>query len=135
MLYALLADLIVVLHLLFVLFAVAGGVLVLLKPWIAWAHVPCLLWAVYIIVSGGICPLTPLEVDLRLAAGQAPYSGSFVAHYIEPIIYPPGITRMQQVIVGAFVLLLNAGVYLRLLIRMKRKLVRPPMRSDLPHGR
>jgi len=129
MLYALLADLIVLLHLLFVLFVVAGGVLVLRWPLLAWGHLPCLLWGVFIIVSGGICPLTPLEVELRLAAGQVPYSGSFVAHYIEPIIYPPSITRAQQVIVGLFVLLLNAGVYLRLLVRTRHK----PMR-DIRHG-
>lgn len=130
MLYALLADLVVLLHLLFILFVVAGGLLVLRVPALAWLHMPCLAWGVFTIVSGSICPLTPWEVDLRLAAGQAPYSGTFIAHYIEPIIYPPGLTRGQQIVFGLLLLLLNSGVYLRLLLRARHK----PMR-DILHGR
>jgi uncharacterized membrane protein len=129
MLYALLADLIVLLHLLFILFVIAGGVLVLWRPSLAWLHLPCLLWGVFTIVSGSICPLTPWEVEFRLAAGQAPYSGTFIAHYIEPVIYPPGLTRTQQIVFGLLVALINAAVYLRLLLRARHK----PMR-DLPHG-
>ncbi|MDH3714725.1 MAG: DUF2784 domain-containing protein [Gammaproteobacteria bacterium] len=129
MLYALLADLLVLLHLLFILFVVAGGLLVLRLPSLAWLHLPCLLWGVFTIVSGSICPLTPWEVEFRLAAGQAPYSGTFIAHYIEPIIYPPGLTRAQQIVFGLLVALLNTAVYLRLLLRVRHK----PMRN-VPHG-
>ena len=129
MLYALLADLVVSLHLLFIVFVVAGGLLVLRVPSLAWVHVPCLLWGVFVFLSGSICPLTPLEVELRLAAGHASYTGTFVAHYIEPIVYPPGLTRTHQVGFGVFVCLLNAGVYLRLLMRNRHKSLR-----DIPHG-
>ena len=128
--YALLADLLVLLHLTFIAFVVAGGLLVLRMPWLVWVHLPCLAWGSYVILTGAICPLTPLELEFRLAAGQLPYSGTFIAQYIEPIVYPPGLTRGQQVAIGLVLLLLNAGAYLRLAMRARHK----PL-VDLTHGR
>ena len=83
------ADLIVLLHLLFILFAAAGGLLVLRWPRLAWLHLPCAAWGVLIEATGGICPLTPLEQQLRLAGGDPGYSGSFIERYLLPLIYPP----------------------------------------------
>ncbi len=70
-----LADLVVIAHALFIVFVVAGGLLVLRWPRVAWVHLPAAVWGVLIEWAGWICPLTPLENTLRRAAGQAGYSG------------------------------------------------------------
>jgi hypothetical protein len=108
---ALLAALVVVTHLAFVLFATLGGLLVLRWPRIAWLHLPCAAWAVFVEISGRICPLTPLENALRRRAGLEYYSGDFVANYIFPVLYPEGLTRRAQVVIGVFVLVLNVVAY------------------------
>jgi hypothetical protein len=58
-----------------------------------------------------ICPLTPLEQRLRLAAGEGGYGGGFIEHYLLPLIYPEGLTREIQLALGLFVLAVNALVY------------------------
>lgn len=112
--HALLADLVVAVHLAFIVFAVAGGALVLRRPRLAWLHLPAVLWGAAVVAFGWICPLTPLENRLRAAAGEAGYAGDFVERYLVPLIYPPGLTRELQILLGVGLLLLNLGVYLRL---------------------
>ena len=107
----LLADLVVVLHLAFILFATLGGLLVLKWRWVAWAHVPAAAWGAFIELTGGICPLTPLETSLRAAAGQDAYEGDFVQHYLLPIVYPAGLTTDVQYVLGIVLLVLNASIY------------------------
>ncbi len=109
-----LADLTLLLHLAFIVFVVAGGLLVLRWPRLAWVHVPAFLWGAAIEFTGGICPLTPLEVSLRQQAGDAGYSGGFIEHYVAGAIYPGGLSRTIQVAMGLAVLALNGLVYLRL---------------------
>lgn len=118
--FALLADLVVALHLAFVAFAIAGGLLVWRYPWIAWLHLPALLWAIGIEIYGGVCPLTPLENWLRVMAGEAGYVGGFVEHYLLPVLYPAGLTRDTQVILGFGLAGLNALIYFGLLRRRAR---------------
>ncbi|MBW7902114.1 MAG: DUF2784 domain-containing protein [Rhodocyclaceae bacterium] len=112
--HALLADLVVAVHFAFIVFAVAGGALVLRRPRLAWLHLPAVLWGAAVVAFGWICPLTPLENRLRAAAGEAGYTGDFVERYLVPLIYPPGLTRELQILLGVGLLLLNLGVYLRL---------------------
>ncbi|HET9679548.1 MAG TPA: DUF2784 domain-containing protein, partial [Gammaproteobacteria bacterium] len=88
MFYALLADLTVLLHFGFILFVLGGGLLVLWRRWLVWLHVPIAVYGVLVEWVGWICPLTPLENNFRLLAGQAGYADGFVAHYLLPIIYP-----------------------------------------------
>ena len=88
MLLLLLADLVVILHLSFVLFVVFGGLLVLRWPRLAWVHLPAAAWGVAIEFTGGICPLTPLENWLREKAGEIGYADGFTEHYILPVLYP-----------------------------------------------
>ena len=109
--YSLVADAVLILHFAFVLFVVLGGVFVLRWPRVAWAHVPTAIWGAAIEFGGWICPLTPLENTLRDAAGEATYRGDFVARYLMPVIYPEGLTRETQVVLGAVVLMLNAAIY------------------------
>ncbi len=119
--YQLLADGVVVLHLFFILFVVLGGIVTIVRPKVIWVHIPCVLWAIIIELTGGICPLTPLENELRSWAGQGMYSGDFVMHYIEPMIYLEGLTRQFQVILGVMTALVNMIVYGWVYFRKKQK--------------
>jgi hypothetical protein len=109
--YRFLADAVLLLHAAFVVFVAAGGLLVLRWPRLAWAHLPALAWGAWITLSGRICPLTPLENMLRQAGGQTGYPGGFIEHYIHALIYPAGLTRPTQVLLGGLALAVNVAVY------------------------
>lgn len=109
--WRLLADLVLLLHLAFVLFVVLGGLFVLRWPRLAWLHVPVALYGATIEFLGFICPLTPLENRYRRLGGESGYEGGFVGHYVTSLIYPDGLTRGIQVTLGIAVLVLNAVVY------------------------
>lgn len=109
--YRLLADLLVLVHLAFVLFVVLGGLLVLRWPRLAWLHIPAAAWGAFIEAVGWICPLTPLENLLRRHAGEAGYAGGFIEHYIITLLYPPGLTRNVQFVLTAIVVAVNLAVY------------------------
>ncbi|HET8623913.1 MAG TPA: DUF2784 domain-containing protein [Gemmatimonadales bacterium] len=115
-----LADLLVVIHFAFVLFVAAGGLLVLRWPRVAWLHIPAAIWGVWIELSGGICPLTPLEKSLRGRAGETGYAGDFISHYILPILYPAGLDRRAQLVLGALVVGVNLFIYGAALRRRRR---------------
>lgn len=111
MLYQALADLVVVVHFGFIVFALLGALLALRWPGVLWVHAPAAIWAVAIELVGWICPLTPLENSLRGAEGAAGYPGGFIEHYLLPVIYPPGLTREVQITLGLGLLAINALVY------------------------
>lgn len=111
MLHALLATLVVAAHLAFVLFVVGGGLLVRRRPRLAWIHLPCAAWGIYVELAGKICPLTPLENALRRRAGEAGYAESFLEHYLLAIVYPSGLTPALQWTLGGLALLANLAVY------------------------
>ena len=106
-----LADLVVVLHFLFIVFAMIGGVLALRWRWIPWLHLPCVAWGAAVELTGRVCPLTPLENALRAAGGAAGYTGGFIEHYLLAAIYPAGLTRDMQLLLAGVLLGLNATVY------------------------
>jgi len=116
--YGLLADLVLLVHLVFVLFVVLGGLLVLRWPRMAWLHLPAALWGAGIEFAGGICPLTPLENRLRHLGGEAGYSGGFIDHYVTALIYPHGLTRGVQLALGVLVVLVTVILYRRAWRRM-----------------
>ncbi len=120
MLYRALADLVVIVHFLFVLFAVGGAFLVLRWRGVVWVHIPAAIWAALIEFAGWICPLTPLEKYLRVHGGGSGYDGGFIDHYILPVLYPRGLTREVQIVLGTLVLLINVGVYGWLILRSVR---------------
>lgn len=119
MLYRGLADLTLAAHAAFVLFVAAGGLLVLRWPRLAWAHLPAALWGVFVECSGGVCPLTPLEVFLRERAGEAGYAGGFVEHYVLRLLYPADLGRTDEIVLGTLALAVNALVYGRVLRRSR----------------
>lgn len=111
MIYRVLADLVLGLHLLFIVFAVAGGFLLLRWRWTPAVHLPAAGWAVLVELLGLPCPLTPLENALRRAAGASGYSGGFVDHYLAPLIYPAGLSPRVQLTLAGLVVLANLLVY------------------------
>jgi len=117
--YRALADAVLVLHLGFVLFVVLGGLLVPRWPTLAWLHIPAAIWGVLIEFTGWICPLTPLENSFRDRGGEAGYSGGFIQHYIQPLLYPAGLTRSTQFALGGIALILNLAAYGVVMSRMR----------------
>jgi hypothetical protein len=119
MIYQAAADAILILHLCFLLFVSLGGFAVLRWPRLAWVHVPATVWGILIEYAGWICPLTPLEVALRQRGGQPGYAGGFIDHYLTAIIYPAGLTRGIQWMLGSVVLVVNVVIYARLFARRR----------------
>lgn len=120
MAYRWLAALVLTVHLGFVLFVVFGGLLALRRRGWMWIHLPAALWGAWIEFSGGVCPLTPLEISLRRRAGLEGYDGGFIEHYLLAALYPAGLTRGTQVVMGVMVLAINAAVYVAVLRRFRR---------------
>ena len=108
MIHRLAADAVLLLHLGFILFVLLGGVLAVRWRWAPLLHLPAVAWGVYIELSGGLCPLTPLENRLRIAAGDAGYAGGFIEHYLLALIYPAGLTQDVQYVLAAIVVGVNA---------------------------
>ena len=125
MTWRVLADLVLAVHALFVVFVILGGMAVLRWPALAWVHLPAVAWGAAIEFGGWICPLTPLEVALRQRGGEAGYSGSFIEHYVTPVLYPDGLTRSMQVVLGLTVLAVNGWVYWQLMRRRARQRASP----------
>jgi hypothetical protein len=111
MLYRLLADCLVLVHLAFIVFVVAGGLLVLWRPTFRWIHLPAAVWGALIEFTGWICPLTPWEQALRAQAGQVGYPGGFIERYILPVLYPQGLTPGVQIALGFLVIGVNVAIY------------------------
>lgn len=123
MAWRLLADLLVAIHLAFAGFVIFGGFLAWKWRWAVFAHLPALAWGFWVETSGQICPLTPLEIHLRLLAGEAGYQGGFLEHYVVPLLYPPGLTRSDQWVLAALLLAINVAAY-GALLRPHRRLRR-----------
>jgi len=116
MIYGWLADAVLLAHLAFIALVVLGGLLVGRRPWLVWLHVPAALWGMSTEFFGVICPLTPLENSLRRLAGEAGYPGGFIEHYLTAVIYPQGLTREHQFVLGTLALLVNLAIYWRLAV-------------------
>ena len=121
MIYSFLADLLVVFHLVFILYVIAGALLIFKWPKTLWFHLPSCFWGMTVEFTGWICPLTPWEIRLRRLAGEEGYSGSFIEHYLIPIIYPSGLTRAVQMLLGGTVLIVNLSLYTLILIKRRNR--------------
>ena len=119
--YRILADLVVLAHLGFIVFVSLGGLLACRWRWILWLHLPALAWGIIIELSGGICPLTPLENALRRAGGLADYPEGFIDRHVIPVVYPMGLTREDQLVVAVALVLLNILIYACVIRRYRRQ--------------
>lgn len=115
MTYRFLADAVLLLHFGFLVFVVCGALLVWRWPRLAWLHLPALAWGAYVVLAGEICPLTPMENALRQAGGGSGYAGSFIEHYLLPLIYPAAVQgplgRELQVALGVALVAFNGAIY------------------------
>lgn len=121
MIYPVLADLVALIHFSFVLFVVLGGLLVWRRPWWSWFHLPAALWGVVVEAGSFICPLTPLEVFLRVKGGGEGYDAGFIENYLLPLLYPEGLTRGRQILLALVVLTVNGIVYSAVYRRWRKK--------------
>lgn len=110
-LHRVLADAVLLFHLGFILFVLFGALLAVRWRRVLWLHVPCALWGIAVELLGWICPLTPLENELRSKAGMQGYSGGFVEQYVIPVVYPADLTRLVQIAAGGLALGINVGIY------------------------
>jgi hypothetical protein len=106
-----LADLVMILHLAFVIFVVCGGLLLLRWRHVIWLHLPAAIWGATVEFTGWVCPLTPLENWLRAQGGGTSYRSDFIAQYLLPVLYPEDLTRDLQLLLGTGAVVLNAAVY------------------------
>ena len=109
--YNVLADVIVLAHFLFIAFVICGGLLVIRWPRVAFVHLPAAIWGAVVEIFGWVCPLTPLENNFRLLAGNSSYSGDFIARYLIPLIYPGNLTTTIQQLFGGMVITVNMIIY------------------------
>ena len=109
--YRLLAELVLLTHLIFIAFVLFGGLLALKWPWLMWVHLPAALWGALSEFLSLPCPLTPLEKHFQRLAGDTPYEGDFISRYLLPLIYPAGLTPTIQVILGVIVVAMNIAIY------------------------
>jgi hypothetical protein len=109
--YRVAADLVVLGHFAFVVFAVFGGASVFFRPALAWVHLPVVIWSAMVNLVSWTCPLTPLEKALRIRAGQSGYTGGFVERYVGRAVYPRGMPRQMELVAGVSVLAWNIAVY------------------------
>lgn len=119
MLYKLLADAILLFHLLFILFALLGGLFILWRKWVVYVHLPMAAWATLVGFTGWICPLTPLEKSFRETSGDLGYSGGFIEHYIIPVIYPAALEMDMHLVLGYIALAINLVIYALVIYRIK----------------
>jgi len=108
---------VVLVHGAFATFVVLGGFLALRWRRLVWLHIPAAAWGVFVEYSGRICPLTPLENALRTRAGEAGYSGDFIQHYLLQALYPAGLQRSTQAVLGTAALAVNLAAYALLFAR------------------
>ena len=110
-----------VFHLVFILYVIAGALLIFKWPKTLWLHLPSCIWGMTVEFTGWICPLTPWEILLRRLAGEEGYTGSFIEQYLIPIIYPSGLTREVQMLLGGTVLIVNLSLYTLILIKRRKR--------------
>jgi hypothetical protein len=95
--YLIVADIILLIHVLFVIFVVFGLLLILAGKIFAWGWVHNFSFRITHLVAIGvvvlqswlglICPLTVWEMDLRARAGDSVYEGSFIAYWMQSLLY------------------------------------------------
>lgn len=119
MFYRLGADAVLLLHFAFIAFVLLGGLLAVRWPRVVVAHLPAAAWGVFVELTGRICPLTYVENDLRMRAGESGYSQGFIEHYLLPVIYPAGLTQRIQFVLAGVVVLVNVLAYGWLLRRRR----------------
>ena len=109
--YELAADLILIVHFIFIIFVVFGALLFFVVKKIVFIHIPALIWGSYIELTHSICPLTYLENWFLNKANLTIYSEGFIQNYIVPIVYPTDLTKNLQIYLGITLIVINIIIY------------------------
>jgi hypothetical protein len=117
--YEFLATLTLILHFLFIIFVIFGGLLFFIKKWVILIHLPALIYGIYVEFTQSICPLTYLENFLLQKAKLTTYSTSFIQNYLIPIIYPINLTKDIQINLAISLIIINAVIYTVVVIKYK----------------
>ena len=113
MFYKILADFVVLVHLVWILFLIFGALLGIRKKAIKYAHLSGLLFAIVIQIFGWYCPLTHLEFWLRSRHNPSlAYAASFIIHYVERLVYLE-ISEMGVLLATIGLGIFNSWLYLR----------------------
>jgi len=109
--YEFLATFTLIIHFLFIVYVILGGLFFFIKPWTLYFHIPAFIYGVYVEFTQSICPLTYLENFFLSKAKVATYSTSFIQNYLIPIIYPVNLTKELQIILGISLIVINVIIY------------------------
>lgn len=114
-LYLILADCVLGLHLAFILWVILGPLLTRRRATLTGLHIACLVWGIVVDLTAWPCPLTLLENWLELRAGVAGYQGGFLLHYLDKLVYPD-VSPTLLTIAGVSVCAVNLAIYARRVI-------------------
>jgi uncharacterized protein DUF2784 len=114
-LYRGLAVAVALLHFTWLAFLPAGGFLAWRWPGVLWAHLPSLALALTAVTVGFDCPFTIWEKALLRRAGEHPYAGGFIDHYLDGRLFPHGWDRTVQLTIAALVVF----AYVALIVRRR----------------
>ena len=114
------ADIILIIHFLFILFVIFGALLLFVEKKIVFIHIPAIIWGSYIELTHSICPLTYLENWLLQKANLTTYSEGFIQNYLVPIVYPTNLTKDIQIFLGIALILINIVIYAFIFSKLKK---------------
>ena len=118
--YEIVANLLLIFHLIFILFVVFGALLFFASTKIIFIHIPAFIWGTYIELTNSICPLTYLENWLLQKANLTTYSESFNQNYLLPIVYPANLTKDIQTYLGITLIAINIAIYVFIFNKLKK---------------
>ena len=119
--YEIASNLILLVHLIFIIFVVLGGLLFFASRKIIFIHIPALIWGIYIELTSSICPLTYLENWFLHKANLTTYSEGFIQNYLVPIVYPMSLTKDLQIYLGMTLIVVNIIIYGFIFDKLKKR--------------
>jgi len=119
--YEIAANLIFIIHFIFILFVIFGALLFFASARIIFIHIPALIWGSYIELTNSICPLTYLENWFLHKANLTAYSEGFIQNYLVPIVYPANLTKDLQIYLGIAIIATNIVIYAFIFNKLKKK--------------
>jgi len=119
--YEIASNLVLIVHLIFIIFVIFGGLLFFLLKRIIIIHIPAFIWGSYVELTNSICPLTYLENFFLQKANITTYSEGFIQNYLVPIVYPANLTEDIQIYLGITLILINIFIYTFICNQLKKK--------------
>ena len=118
--YELAAEIILIIHFLFIIFVIFGALLFFVAKKIVFIHIPAIIWGSYIELTHSICPLTYLENWFLHKSNLTIYSEGFIQNYLVPIVYPMSLTKDLQIFLGIGLIVINIVIYAFIFAKLKK---------------